>query len=130
MDQRYEFVRDLGEGGQGRVVLVKDNFRQGALVALKRMSDAAFGQRLEVEFHRLADMRHPNLARAYDFSRDDEGPFFTSEFVDGTDIVSWSKRADEKSVVLSMASLLRALALIHDRDLVHGDLSPGNVLIT
>ncbi|MCP4604082.1 MAG: GAF domain-containing protein [Proteobacteria bacterium] len=130
MDERFELVRPLGKGGQGQVFLVRDCCRQNRLVALKRVGqDEEQRRTLAYEFDRLAGLRHPNLAVAYDFAEDDEGPYFTSEFVDGPDIVTWARNADEDAVVRAMSSILRALALMHDRDLVHGDVSPANVLI-
>ncbi|MCP4675866.1 MAG: GAF domain-containing protein [Deltaproteobacteria bacterium] len=131
MDERFELVKQLGEGGQGSVSLVRDHARRGRLVALKRVADDK-ERRLELamEFDRLAGLRHPSLARAYDFADDDEGAYFTSEFVDGPDIISWAKEVDEEAIYRAMASLLRALALLHDRDLIHGDVSPGNVLVS
>jgi transcriptional regulator with GAF, ATPase, and Fis domain len=131
MDKRFELVRRLGKGGQGRVFLVRDRLRLGKLVALKRLNEQEDHRgALAYEFDYLAKLHHPNLARAFDFSEDDEGWYFTSEFVDGPDILSWSRNAVEQDVYRAMAALLRALALLHDRDLVHGDLSPSNVLIS
>ncbi len=130
MDTRFELVKPLGEGGQGRVFLVRDQHRQGALVALKRIGDLDTARdTLALEFNRLAGLRHSNLARAYDFGEDDEGVFFTSEYVDGPDIVSWSKHVLEHDIIEAMGGVLRALSLLHDRNLVHGDLSPTNLLI-
>lgn len=130
MDNRYVLIRPLGEGGQGRVVLVKDSRRLGIPVALKRLGEVGEqGASLALEFERLSKLRHPSLARAYDFGQDDEGAYFTSEFVDGPELLTWSRSQDRETVVRAVASLLRALALIHSRDLVHGDVSPANVLM-
>ncbi len=130
MDERYVLIRPLGEGGQGRVLLVKDSRRLGIPVALKRLG--LVGEQkasLALEFQRLSKLRHPSLARAYDFGEDNEGVYFTSEFVDGPELPAWSKSQDRETVVRAFGSLLRALALIHSRDLVHGDVSPANVLM-
>ena len=66
-----------------------------------------------------------SLARAYDYGEDDEGAYFTSEYVDGPELLTWSRKAGEEEIYRAMASLLRALALLHDRDLVHGVLVNG-----
>ncbi|MDJ0765092.1 MAG: sigma 54-interacting transcriptional regulator [Myxococcota bacterium] len=131
MDQRYSLLRQLGSGGQGQVFLVRDERRQGRCVVLKRIANNSGGSEdLALEFDHLARLRHPNLARAYDFAVDDEGPYFTSEYVDGPDILAWSRTADQRTVLQAMAALLRVLAMLHDRELVHGDISPNNVLVT
>jgi serine/threonine-protein kinase PknK len=130
VNERYENVRPLGRGGQSDVMLVRDLKRQGRLLALKRVpSTEAEQSGLALEFTRLSRLRHPNLARAYDFGFDGEGAYFTSEFVDGPNVVSWAKTAGEADICRAMAAVLRALAMIHDRGLVHGDVSAGNILV-
>ncbi|MDD5307004.1 MAG: sigma 54-interacting transcriptional regulator [Deltaproteobacteria bacterium] len=130
MNERYISVRPLGRGGQSDVLLVRDLKRQGRLLALKRVpSTEADLSDLTLEFTRLARLRHPNLARAYDFGFDEEGAYFTSEFVDGPNVISWAKTAGEAEICRAMAAVLRALSMIHDRGLVHGDVSAGNILV-
>lgn len=131
MSRRYEILRKIGSGGQGEVFLVRDRLRQNKPLALKRLHPGTMAPaELASEFERLAELRHPNLARAYDFGEDSVGPFFTSEYIEGPGISDWAKQATEEEILLAAMGLLRALALIHDRDLVHGDVSPSNVIIS
>jgi transcriptional regulator with GAF, ATPase, and Fis domain/tetratricopeptide (TPR) repeat protein len=130
MDKRFEMIRPLGVGGQGSVFLVRDLQRQNKLLALKRVGDdEEHRAELALEFNRLKGLRHRNLAQAYDFGKDDEGPYLTSEYVDGPELLSWAQEAGEEEVCRAMAAVLRGLALVHDRDLVHGDVSPQNILV-
>ena len=61
---RYEVVRELGEGGTGAVFLARDR-ETGEQVALKKLfrMDATSVLRVKREFRSLADMNHPNLVR-------------------------------------------------------------------
>lgn len=129
MNTRYEPIGQLGQGGQGAVSLVRDHGRGGVEVALKRVSLGMDAQALRREFSVLSALRHPSLARAYDFGCDGEGFYFTSEYVDGADLLTWARGASLPQVVRGLASVLRALELLHSRGLVHGDVSPANVLV-
>ncbi len=129
MDKRFEMVRPLGQGGRGQVFLVRDTTRNGVLVALKRLREDREAQNVAGEFELLSRLRHPNLARALDFGEDDEGSYFTSEFIDGPPIDEWARTASRQAQVQALGGVLRALALLHDRDLLHGDLNCKNVLI-
>ncbi len=130
MDTKFEIIKQLGQGGQGKVFLVSDTTKKGRLVALKRPTDLSCTKEvLALEFSRLAALRHPNLATAYEFGEDDEGVYFTSEFVDGPPINEWARTVSRQDVVRALGGILRAVALLHDRDLVHGDISANNVLV-
>jgi serine/threonine protein kinase/tetratricopeptide (TPR) repeat protein len=88
--ERFEVVRRLGAGGMGVVYEVLDRQRgvRCALKALKHLeAEAIF--RFKNEFHTLSDLHHPNLVHLDElFSRDGKW-FFTMEFVDGIDLLSW-----------------------------------------
>ncbi|MCU0661323.1 MAG: sigma 54-interacting transcriptional regulator [Myxococcota bacterium] len=129
MNSRYEIIRALGQGGQGQVSLVRDRGRDGLEVALKRVHSDADVEALRREFGVLSSLRHPSLAKAYDFGYDDEGAYFTCEYVDGEELLAWARSAPLPEVVRGLASLLRAVELLHSRGFVHGDLSPSNALV-
>src|SRR5262249_33464283 len=89
LNHRYRWIRPLGEGGMGRVFLVGDLIQGDRLVALKTLrpgllSDSA-SERFKQEFRAMARLRHPNLARVYDFGILDElnVPFITLEYLEG-----------------------------------------------
>lgn len=129
MDSRYEPIRTLGRGGRGKVWQVRDKARGGRILALKRLHSDVEAQELALEFRLLSGLRHPALTRPYDFGVDDEGPYFTSEFVEGSFFPSWAKSASQDRLFFGLASLLRGLALLHRRGWVHADVSGENVLV-
>ena len=82
--ERYKFAQHLGKGGQANVALVYDTIR-GQHVAFKRLSkfSADNSMLLKKEFRVMKELFHPNLARLYELGEDNEGYFFTMEYVKG-----------------------------------------------
>jgi serine/threonine protein kinase len=69
-DQRFELVRQLGEGASGAVFLAVDR-ETGEQVALKKLFklDQKSVVRFKREFRALADIHHPNLVKLRPTSR-------------------------------------------------------------
>ena len=141
LNGRYRVIKRLGRGGMGTVFLVEDLFFDGRLVALKRVRQDRLDSRtfaiLINEFHSLASLKHPNVARVYDFGLDLESDdvYFTIEYINGP---HWEKvaskldlsRGTDLQILLELTvHVLRALGFIHCRSLVHSDIKPENILI-
>lgn len=84
---RYEVIRELGRGGMGAVLLVRDG-EWDVEVALKRIlvSNPEDLLRFKREFRDLEGLSHPNLVQLYELGEDAEGLFFTMEPVEGWDL--------------------------------------------
>ena len=116
----------------GEVLRVFDRER-GCELALKRYqpprddSDARFLFRQE--FWSLQALAHPHLVQAFDYATDAAGmPFFTLELVEGADLAA-PARLTETAVRTWLPMLLAALAYLHGRGMLHGDLKPENVRV-
>ena len=131
---RYLMKRILGEGGAGRVWLVEDRHRPGEELALKELAPAGAAQHEDAfrrEFATLACLHHPNLVDVdeFDTSPDSGLPRFTLEFIKGRDIVE-AVRHEGPGIFLELTvEALRALAFLHEFELIHRDLKPGNLLV-
>src|SRR5258706_1893013 len=131
---RYLMKRLLGEGGAGRVWLVEDRHRPGHDLALKELAAAGAMQHVEAfrrEFATLACLHHPSLVEVdeFDTAPDSGLPRFTLEFIEGRDIVE-AVRHEGPGVFLDLTvEALRALAFLHEFDLIHRDLKPANLLV-
>ncbi len=132
---RYRVEKDLGEGGMGVVHRVLDTStgRQLALKQLK-LRDSARNQReieelFEREFHTLSHLSHPRVVEVYDYSRDDTGPYYTMELLDGGDLNELSPLPWATACAL-LCDVCSALSLLHSRRFVHRDLSTRNIRCT
>lgn len=92
-------------------------------------------QALEREAHKLQSLSHPNIVRVIDIDRDDETVFMTMEYLSGASLQTRLASADDNSCTRQatdriITSIANALEFAHRSGIVHGDLKPGNVIIT
>lgn len=134
-NKSYKIIKRLGEGGTSVVYLANDGKRDVALKILGEEADPAFKDKyveiLKNEFEVLSKLRHPNVAEVYDFefSKDLGKYFFTTEYVNGTDIYNYTSSADLKGREDLFVQLLLALDYVHRCGVIHCDIKCGNALV-
>jgi hypothetical protein len=132
---RYRVEQLLGRGGMAEVYRVYDTStqRQLALKRLLQRDDSAFTthvvQLFEREFQTLSQLVHPRIIEAYDYSRDESGPYYTMELLDGGDLRELSPLPWQQAARL-LSDACSALSLLHSRRLLHRDLTPLNIRCT
>jgi serine/threonine protein kinase len=93
---RFQVLRRLGQGGAGVVYEAYDR-EHGVRVALKllrRLEPNAL-LRFKNEFRQLEDIVHPNLVTLGELFEIQGKWFFTMEFVEGTDLLTYVRAANE-----------------------------------
>ncbi|MBI4576598.1 MAG: sigma 54-interacting transcriptional regulator [Planctomycetes bacterium] len=137
---RYRLLKKLGEGGMGSVYLVQDESTDRP-VALKTFGGASTHpdhvEYFKHEFRTLARLRHPNLQEVYDFGlvRTSAGVvsegalYFTSEYVDGQDLMAATRETSQDRLLELVAQVCRALQYVHSHGLIHYDVKPENILV-
>ena len=130
----YEVVRQLGEGGIGRVY---EAFHQpsGRAVAIKTLrtehAEPSSQRLLLNEASAAAQLAHPNIVQLLDVGRDERGAMFlVMELVRGSSLEVWTTFPGWRAVLRAFDEILDALATAHGQGIVHGDLKPANVLLT
>lgn len=133
---RYAIQDLLGEGTFGTVYLGFDTKlqRQVAIkvprqTQLKRSSKVK--QYLE-EARTVANLPHPNIVPVHDVGDDPSGPVYVvSQFINGGTLRARLNRqpwAPEEAIRL-LLPIAHALHFAHERNLVHRDVKPENILI-
>ena len=132
---RYEVQRLLGEGDRKRTYLAYDTKLDGlvALSLVKPEAIASDPQGTEREARVLGRIgRHPNIVSLYDYEigRDGSAQYIVFQYLGGGTLTEHLRQAGEQSLddILRLGrQLSRGLSHLHNRGLIHRDVSPDNV---
>lgn len=132
----YEILEVLGRGGMGVVYKARQT-SLGRVVALKMILGGAHAgwselQRFRSEAEVVARLQHPNIVQIHEIGEDNETPYFSMELVEGTSLahlLDGSPQDPDRSAEL-VETLARAVHYAHQRNVVHRDLKPGNILLS
>jgi eukaryotic-like serine/threonine-protein kinase len=131
---RYELVEKLGEGGMGGVYQVEDTSlgRQVALKAI-RVVDASgeFAARLLREAKIIAQLEHPGIVPVHDVGTLPDGRvFYTMKLVQGRRLDQYALEAGGVPERLrTFQKICEAVSFAHDRNVLHRDLKPQNIMV-
>lgn len=131
----FETLKTLGEGGMGSVLLARER-SSGREVAIKRLKWGGTSEEaldlLITEFRNGCKLSHLHIVRFLAVNRDDNGPYFTMEYVDGESLAERLKRGplDLPTALELFTPLADALQHAHDQSQIHRDIKPGNILLT
>ena len=133
---RYLVEAVIGEGGMGRVYRVRHT-TLGKRFALKLMHAGLLGDaRVRELFYREArlasSLSHPNIVSIVDFGEDAENrAYMVMELVEGEPLLRRMRQGHMslRQVCDIIVQVAEALHYVHQRDIVHNDIKPENILI-
>lgn len=136
---RYLIRRPIGQGGQKKVYLARDDrLDRDVVIALLKTDDlsAESVPRLTREAQAMARLgSHPNIVTVYDIGDENGRPFIVSQYVEGGSVADLLKSADKHRLPLGQvirigSQICQALVHCHSQGIIHRDLKPGNVWLT
>jgi serine/threonine protein kinase len=143
LENRYEVVKLLGHGGFGRTYLARDRQRFNEPCVLKefspQLSNPAALKKAEELFEReagtLHQLHHPQIpefrAMLTARVRGEQGLFIVEQYIPGQPYSAWMDQGhclSETEAMQMLLDLLPVLSYIHDRNIVHRDISPDNLI--
>jgi serine/threonine protein kinase len=137
VDDRYEVMELLGEGGMGHVYEVRHVAldRRFAMKILRRdlARDEELAGRFIQEARATASVRHPNVVEITDFGSMPDGiPYFVMELLVGQtlgEVIKTGGPIPARRAVKILRQVASALSAAHQAGIVHRDLKPENVFL-
>lgn len=136
INDRYEIIRSIGEGGMANVYLAQDTIldRKVAVKILRGdlAEDEKFVRRFQREAISASSLNDPNIVEVYDVGEDDGKYFIVMEYVQGFTLKQLIKKRGSLTlpeVVDIMLQLTSAVAHAHESYIIHRDIKPQNVII-
>lgn len=130
---RYQRIRQLGKGAFGVVWLAEDlELRRRVALKEPRLPRPSDVDAFLTEARTVAGLDHPGIVPVYDVGRTSNGNcYVVSKFIEGSDLqtlISCRKFSPHEAVSI-VSRVADALHYAHQKNLVHRDVKPANILI-
>jgi len=137
---RYQVMCPLGQGGFGRTYLAVDEDRLKARCVIKQFSPQLQGskslekaiQLFEQEAVRLNELgEHPQIPTLLAYFEQDHRLYLVQQFVEGRTLLqelAIQGVFNEQKVRELLVGILPVLKFIHDRQVIHRDITPSNII--
>ncbi len=136
INDRYEIIRLIGEGGMANVYLAYDTIleRNVAIKVLRGdlADDEKFVRRFQREALSASSLSHPNIVEMYDVGEDNGNFYIVMEYINGKTLKQLIKKRGHLTVSESidiMCQLTDGLAHAHDSYIIHRDIKPQNIMV-
>jgi len=138
INDRYEIIKSIGEGGMANVYLAQDVIldRRVAIKILRGdlANDEKFIRRFQREALSASSLSHPNIVEMYDVGEDNGDYYIVMEFVEGRTLKQYMKKRTNGHLTIGeavdiMLQLTDGIAHAHDSYIIHRDLKPQNIMI-
>lgn len=134
IQERYQLIEPIGEGGLGTVFYGWDHQLERG-IAIKRLHSVSGYRDPQSEAYQearvMAALQHPNIVTLYDFGIDDSGPYFIMEYLQGYTLADQIKAGclDQEQFRCMAQQCLEGLAAAHEAGVIHRDIKPNNIML-
>lgn len=136
INDRYEIVKSIGEGGMANVYLADDKIldRKVAVKVLRGdlSSDDKFIRRFQREALSVSNLSHPNIVEVYDVGEEDGQYYIVMEYIEGKTLKQLLKKRESltlSEVIDIMTQLTDGISHAHESYIIHRDIKPQNIMI-
>ncbi len=136
INDRYQIIKSIGEGGMANVYLAYDTIldRDVAVKVLRGdlANDEKFVRRFQREALNASSLSHPNIVEVYDVGDDNGQYFIVMEYIEGKNLKDLLKKRGKltvSEVVDIMSQIADGLSVAHDSYIIHRDIKPQNIMI-
>lgn len=137
LGNRYRLIEVIGEGGMALVYKAECSLlcRTVAVKVLRPQyaDDAEFVERFRREARSAASLSHPNVVNIYDVGQENGMDYIVMEYIPGENLKSIIKKEAPFSVRKALdytKQIAEALNHAHQRNIIHRDIKPHNILVT
>lgn len=123
-------------GGMSSVYLARhvesEELRAVKVFPKSRLGRSSYLARFQLEAEATVALRHPNIVRAYGLECHNETHYLVMEYVEGRDLlvlVNEDGRLDYRVAANYIAQAAIGLEFSHQRDVIHRDVKPANLLV-
>jgi eukaryotic-like serine/threonine-protein kinase len=131
----YTIERELTGGGMAQVFVAEDHdlARKVVIKILPpELAASVSAERFRREILTVARLQHPHIVPILKAGEVDGIPYFVMPYVDGESLdvtLRRRKTLGVREALGIMKDVARALAFAHERNVVHRDIKPGNILL-
>lgn len=136
INDRYEIIKTIGEGGMANVYLANDTIleRKVAIKVLRGdlSNDEKFIRRFKREALSVSNLSHPNIVEVYDVGEEDGNYYIVMEYIEGKTLKQLLQKRGALTlteVIDIMSQLTDGLAHAHEAYIIHRDIKPQNIMI-
>ncbi len=136
ISNRYEIISSIGQGGMADVYKAQDTIlnRVVAIKILKQKltNDAMTLVRFQREASAASRLSHPNVVDIYDVGEYEGMHYIVMEYVRGRTLKQLIQKRGALSVeeaLFIMKQLASAIKAAHDKNIIHRDIKPQNILM-
>ncbi|GBE91643.1 serine/threonine protein kinase [Nostoc cycadae WK-1] len=147
VNQRYQIISQLGQGGFGRTYLAEDKQKANQVCVLKEFAPQVQAQQdllkakelFEREANVLKKLQHSQIPQFHASLQVQIGSkdffFLVQDYIEGDNYCQLLEQRQakgqtftEEEIILLLQQILPVLSYIHSKDVVHRDISPDNLI--